>query len=146
MKKRLPETSLINLRCVMIGVCFSCFLVAHHSYAVDGARKLEGSFTRITFLQESRIVTGTVTDGESNEAVPGVSIVIKGTNRGTVSSADGAYSIEVTSSDDVLVFTSIGFATQEVAVNQLKVINVALIADINSLSEVVVVGYGEQKK
>lgn len=151
MKKRLPKTSLINLRCVMIGICFSCFLAAHSSYAVTNSVELvengESRMTSFTLLQDrSRVVTGTVTDGESNEGIPGVNVVIKGTNRGTVTNADGGFSIEIPSSDAVLVFTSIGYATQEIQANQLSVINVTLMSDINTLSEVVVVGYGEQKK
>jgi len=89
-------------------------------------------------------VTGTVLD-ESGAPLPGVNILEKGTNNGTVSDGDGHYKINV---DDagVLVFTFIGYATIEQPVSGQTVINVSMNADVQSLSEIVVVGYGTQKK
>src|SRR5690606_14646191 len=65
---------------------------------------------------------------------------------GTVTDIDGNFSLEVPSSEAVLVISSIGYASQEIVVGERSVINVALAPDVLSLSEVVIVGYGEQKK
>src|SRR5690606_16879988 len=96
--------------------------------------------------QQSRLVTGRVVDKDSNEGLPGVNVILKGTTTGTVTDVSGDYRIEVPSSDAILVFSSIGYATEEISVGAQAVINVSLTADITTLSEVVVIGYGEQKK
>lgn len=90
-------------------------------------------------------VTGRVTD-EGNLPLPGVNVIIKGTNRGTVTDVDGNYEIEVPSEEAILVFSSIGFKHVEVPVESQTVINIVLMPDVTELQEVVVVGYGEQKK
>ncbi|MDN3581614.1 SusC/RagA family TonB-linked outer membrane protein [Mucilaginibacter flavus] len=90
-------------------------------------------------------VTGTVTD-EKGEPLPGVSISIKGTTQGTISDVKGKYSITVKDQNAYLVYTFIGYTTQEVAVNGKSTINIQLGGDSKSLNEVVVVGYGTQKK
>lgn len=91
------------------------------------------------------IVTGKVTD-QSNESLIGAAITIKGTSTGTITDFDGNYSLKVSSSDDVLIFSYIGFTPQEVQVKGRQVINVTLGEDVKALDEVVVVGYGVQKK
>lgn len=91
------------------------------------------------------IVTGKVTD-ENNESLIGASITIKGTSTGTIADFDGNYSLKVSSANDVLVFSYIGFNPQEVQVKGRRVINVTLGEDVTALDEVVVVGYGVQKK
>jgi TonB-linked SusC/RagA family outer membrane protein len=90
-------------------------------------------------------VSGTITD-DKGESLPGVSVVIKGTTNGTTSDANGKYKISVENPNTVLVFTYIGFTTEEVSVNGRSVIDVKLVPDLKSLEEVVVVGYGTQKK
>ncbi|HEY5745110.1 MAG TPA: TonB-dependent receptor [Chryseolinea sp.] len=92
------------------------------------------------------IVQGKVTSSDDGTALPGVNIIVKGTSIGTTSDADGSYSISVPSSESVLVFTFIGYKTQEVAVGNQTSIDIVLTADMETLSEVVVVGYGEQKR
>ncbi|MBU3123848.1 SusC/RagA family TonB-linked outer membrane protein [Sinomicrobium weinanense] len=91
-------------------------------------------------------VSGVVTSGEDKELLPGVNVVVKGTNKGTVTDFDGNYSIEVPSPEAVLVFSSIGFVSKEVVVGQKSVINVALNTDMTALDEVVVIGYGTTKR
>lgn len=93
-----------------------------------------------------RTITGRVIDKDNNESLPGVSIIVKGTTTGTVTDVDGNFSLEVPSSESILVISSIGYATQEIIVGEKAVINVTLAPDVLSLSEVVIVGYGEQKK
>lgn len=95
---------------------------------------------------QSRTVSGTVTAQEDNSALPGVNITVKGTTTGTVTDASGAYSLSVPDNNTTLVFSYIGYKTQEIAVGTRSTIDLALTADISSLEEVVVVGYGTQKK
>lgn len=90
-------------------------------------------------------VSGKVTD-ESNQLLPGVNIIVKGTTNGTTSDSEGNYSISVRDQDAVLVFSFIGYASQEITVGNQSQLNVVLLPDIKSLQEVVVVGYGTQKK
>jgi TonB-dependent starch-binding outer membrane protein SusC len=92
---------------------------------------------------QSRI-TGTVTDA-NNESLPGAYVLMKGTDRGTITDFDGGFSLDA-SSNDVLVISYIGYITKEVQIGTQSVINVILIEDITSLQEVVVIGYGSQKK
>jgi TonB-dependent starch-binding outer membrane protein SusC len=91
------------------------------------------------------IIAGTVTD-EKGEGLPGVSVVVKGTQRGTATTANGAYSINVASESDILVFSFVGYLSKEVAVGDRKKIDVSLTTDTKALEEVMVVGYGTQKK
>jgi len=101
---------------------------------------------RVNFKNQADIkITGHVTD-DKNQPLPGASVRVKGTKAGTTTDLDGKYSITVTDNNAVLVFTTIGFATQEVAVNGRTAIDVKLTSNSKDLNEVVVVGYGTQKK
>jgi TonB-linked SusC/RagA family outer membrane protein len=90
-------------------------------------------------------VTGTITDSNNGDPVPGVNIIEKGTNTGVISDFDGNYSINV-SSDATLQFSFIGYDTQLIVVNGKEVINVSFMEQNEGLDEVVIVGYGTQKK
>lgn len=92
-----------------------------------------------------RNITGTVTSSDG-EALPGVTVVVKGSQIGTVTDVDGNYSIDVPNANDVLVFSFIGYTTQEAVVGDRTVLNIMLTADVTALEEVVVVGFGTQKK
>lgn len=96
-------------------------------------------------LAQSKTVTGKVIDAESNEPLPGVNVLVKSTSRGTITNINGEYTIEA-SQNDVLVFSFIGYKTLEIPVGTQSSINATLNIDIETLSEVVVVGYGTQKK
>ena len=119
-------------------------LTSHHSI---GAGLLTSMLCMVLalFCQDlsaqtrSGTVRGNILD-TSGEAVIGASVMVKGTNSGTVSDIDGTYSINVKSSD-VLVFSSIGFESQEIEVGDKSVINITLNDDIRLLEEVVVTGY-----
>lgn len=89
-------------------------------------------------------ITGTVTD-KSGGTLPGVNVVVKGSGNGVVTNSDGTYEIAV-KQGDVLVFSFIGMSTKEVAVSSQTVINIVLEDNVAGLEEVVVVGYGTQKK
>ncbi|MHA8091673.1 SusC/RagA family TonB-linked outer membrane protein [Aquirufa regiilacus] len=99
----------------------------------------------IQMLAQDRTVTGRVTASDDGSGIPGASISIKGTAKGTSSDADGNYKITVSGSS-VLTFSSVGFNSQDVSVGNKSQINVALATDTKALTEVVVVGYGTQKK
>ncbi len=90
-------------------------------------------------------VTGKVT-GSDGEILPGASIKIKGTNQGTTTGVDGSFKLNVPDGNAVLVISSTGYETKEVAVGNQTVINVVLQTDTKALEEVVVIGYGERKK
>ncbi|UOB17803.1 SusC/RagA family TonB-linked outer membrane protein [Abyssalbus ytuae] len=94
-----------------------------------------------SFAQE-RNITGTVISGDDLQPLPGVSVVIKGTNTGIVTDFDGKYSITVNNNNDVLIFSYLGYANQEIAVGTKNQIDVTLKININELTEVIVIGYG----
>ncbi len=92
-------------------------------------------------------LTGRVTGGNA-EALPGVNVLLKGTTSGTTTDSDGKYALSLPDdqADGTLVFSFIGYTTREVAIGNRTTIDVSLVADIKSLSEVVVIGYGTQEK
>ncbi|WP_229598324.1 TonB-dependent receptor [Runella aurantiaca] len=92
-----------------------------------------------------RNVTGKVTD-EKGEALVGVTVQVRGTTRGATSDAQGTFRISVVDDKSVLVFSYIGYAKQEITVGNQTNFNISLVVDDKSLEEVVVVGYGTQKK
>lgn len=93
----------------------------------------------------NRTVSGRVT-GQDGAGLPGVNVVIKGTQKGTTTSADGQYSLSDVPADATLTFSSIGFTAQDINVGTRTALDVSLGSDERSLSEVVVVGYGTQRK
>jgi TonB-linked SusC/RagA family outer membrane protein len=90
-------------------------------------------------------IKGTITDGSSLEPMPGANVQIKGTTRGAVADVNGKYSIDA-KAGDILVFSFIGYIPEEIAITNQTSLDVALSPDIQSLDEVVVVGYGTQKR
>src|SRR5687768_11745764 len=98
------------------------------------------------FVQaQTQTLSGTVTSQAANVPIPGVNVIIKGTTNGTVTDANGFYTV---SAEDgaTLVFTSIGYTTQEIPVAGRSEINISMEEDTKYLSEVVVIGYGSQRK
>lgn len=96
-------------------------------------------------LPAERLITGTVTDEKGNP-IPGVSILLKGTQRGTVTNGQGAFQLAVPENDPVLVFSFVGYQTQEIAVGNQTTLSIRLVVDDKALNEVVVIGYGAVKK
>jgi TonB-linked SusC/RagA family outer membrane protein len=129
MNKRNYQNILLTM--VAIGVAITT-AVASPSIAINA------------FVQD-REVTGTVTSTEG-ETTPGVNVVIEGTTAGTVTDATGKYTIRVPGDDAVLIFSFIGYLREEVVVGNQSVINVTLTPSLETLSEVVVIGYGTVKK
>ncbi|MEM8967190.1 MAG: TonB-dependent receptor plug domain-containing protein, partial [Bacteroidota bacterium] len=96
--------------------------------------------------QSTTTVSGTVVAPNDNEGLPGVNVLVKGTSQGTVTDIDGKYTINVPNSDDILVFSSIGFVSQEVPVEGRSTIDITMAEDVQALDEIVVIGYGTQKR
>lgn len=112
----------------MIAFVFFLFTVCHALFA------------------QTKHVTGTVIDND-NYPLIGVSIAVKGTTKGTLTDVDGAYSLQDISSKDILVFSYMGYKSQEITAGNQSVINVTMTEDaIDFGQEVVVIGYGTQKK
>lgn len=95
---------------------------------------------------QSSSVSGKITDKADGTPLPGVNILVKGTTNGTISNVDGQYNLSIQSDNPVLVFSSIGYLTQEVPVGNQQEISIQMNEDVASLDEVVVIGYGTQKK
>ena len=95
---------------------------------------------------QERVVTGKVISGEDQQPIPGVNVIEKGTSNGTVTDVDGKFKIQVTSTGSILVFSYVGSITQEITVGDRSGIEVQLLPDAKILTELVVVGYGTQKK
>ncbi|MGB7394278.1 MAG: SusC/RagA family TonB-linked outer membrane protein, partial [Pricia sp.] len=92
----------------------------------------------------AQTITGTISDSQG--PLPGASVVVEGTTLGTTSDFDGKYSIEAPADATTLIFSYVGYATQEIPIDGQSVIDVTLSEDAQALSEVVVVGYGTQRK
>ena len=99
----------------------------------------------IEIILQSLTVKGTITSMDDSEGLPGVNVVEKGTNNGTVTNVQGNYSLEV-SEGATLVFSSVGYTTEEIEVGNRSVIDVTMVQDLKQLQELVVIGYGQQRK
>ena len=91
-------------------------------------------------------ITGRVLDASEGTSLPGVNVLVKGTSIGTVTNIEGNYRLTVPGDAETLVFSSIGYTSEDVAINDQSTINVDLAPDIQSLEEIVVVGYGTQQE
>lgn len=91
-------------------------------------------------------LTGKVISSEDQGPVPGVNILIKGTSNGTITDVNGVYTINLETSNEILIFSFVGFATQEVSVNGRTQVDVTLVADAKQLSEVVVTALGIKRE
>lgn len=100
----------------------------------------------VSSVMQNFRVTGKVTDAATGEALLGVNVVVQGTTQGVVTDLDGNYSLDLPNENSTLVFSFIGYVTQTIPVAGQNVIDVALATETQSLEEVVVVGYGVQKK
>ena len=101
-------------------------------------------FLPVAFAQQK--VSGYVTDSSNGERLPGVNVIVKGSTAGTITDMNGNYVLEVAGAESVLVFSFIGYATQELSVNGRSSISITMAPDTQTLQEVIVVGYGEKKK
>ena len=92
-----------------------------------------------------KTVSGVVTD-DLGSPIPGVNILVVGTDQGTTTDFDGLYTIANLNDNDILQFSYVGFITREIKIENNLELNVTLVNDVSKLDEVVVVGYGTQKK
>lgn len=100
----------------------------------------------ITAWAQERAISGVVTAAEDGLPIPGVNVVVQGTTKGTSTDVDGNYSIQLDPEENTLVFSFVGFKPMTVQVDAQTTINVVLESDVTSLEEVVVIGYGTQRK
>ncbi len=100
----------------------------------------------ITSQSQTREISGKITSEQDIGGLPGVNVVVKGTSQGSVTDVEGNYKLEVPDDNSILVFSSVGFITEEIAVESRSIIDLIMIPDVTALDEIVVIGYGEQKK
>jgi TonB-linked SusC/RagA family outer membrane protein len=127
-RQRIPLTKLIFYAFLFLQVC-----IIPNIYAATGAK-----------LQE-RTISGKVTASEEG-GLPGVNVLIKGTAQGTVTDVEGNYSIQISDDETILVFSSVGYISEELVVGNQSVIDLNMQPDITALEEIVVIGFGTQKK
>lgn len=104
------------------------------------------TFFTINAFSQPILVKGKITDLKTGETLPGVNVVLKGSMKGTISQPDGNYQIEVPGVNAVLVYSFIGYQSQEVAVGGKNEINISLVTETTQLDEVVAVGYGTARR
>ncbi|NJN27856.1 MAG: TonB-dependent receptor [Cyclobacteriaceae bacterium] len=120
------------------------FRQVNNNINVNTRKKSESQVIEI--IIQGKTITGRVTSMEDTEGLPGVNVMIKGTSLGTVTDVNGDYSIEAPSDESVLVFSSVGYNSEEIVVGSRSVIDLVMVQDITALEELVVIGYGEKKK
>jgi TonB-linked SusC/RagA family outer membrane protein len=127
MKRNLRQALNPDIKSLVAGSMIWCaLLLAHVAYS-------------------QRNVTGQVLSGEDNSGLPGVNILVKGTTSGTISDANGNFSLSISSDNDVLVFSFVGYETQEVSVGNRSSFSISMASDAKQLSEVVVTALGIEK-
>ena len=126
---------------LLIMLCVIFFSVS--SYAASALGKENKNGLGESYLQKA--ISGKVTD-ENGDAVPGANVSVKGTTAGTITDANGMYRLTLPANANTLVISFVGYLPQEMIIGNQSVINVVLLADIQTLSEIVVVGYGQQRK
>jgi len=131
---------------IYIGVLsFICIgLLCSEASAIGESTRFAIKFEEGLFQQ---VIRGAVTDGESQEPIPGANIAVKGTSTGTVTNIDGEYELSIPLDENVaLIFSYIGYETVEIAVTDQTEINVVMMPSVDQLDELVVVGYGTQRR
>jgi TonB-linked SusC/RagA family outer membrane protein len=146
--KLFVKTSPISLlekekRIFILAVSILCLFLSNA--AVHGTMANNGSFNSNPD-EQPRTVTGVITDAKTGEPLIGVNIVVQGTNTGVITDFTGKYSITVPNSNAILIFSYIGYNTETRAVGDATNLTLGLTAEAESLDEVVVIGYGTQRK
>lgn len=126
-----------------LSFCLFALIYVAQTVSYADSVKLRNSLDSEVSLD--RGISGTVTD-EKSEPVPGVSVLISGTTKGVTTDTEGKYKIDIPNENVTLIFSSVGFQRQEVKIGNRSVLNITLLADSKLLEEMVVVGYGTQKK
>jgi len=121
------------------------FRQVNNNIDVKRINRNEKKVERVEIMTQTRTITGKVTAFDTDEGLPGVNVVEKGTSNGTVTDLDGNYSLAV-KEGSTLVFSSVGYTSEEVEVGGRSVIDLTMTQDIQQLQELVVVGYGTQTR
>lgn len=100
----------------------------------------------VMHLPPDRILRGTVVDASNGEPLPGVNVLLKGTTQGTTTDAGGSFELRIPDGSSTLVFSFVGYSSQDVEVNNQSSLEIRLQSDQKALDEVIVVGYGSQSK
>jgi len=142
--------SLNSLNCInkfIVILTNRTMLMKHNFTKLRKIAILIGCFFMLSavFAQE-RTITGTVTSYDDGSTLPGVNVVVKGTTIGTITDIDGKYSITIPEDATILMFSFVGMTLEEVEIAGNTVVDMVMVADIYGLDEVVVVGYGIQRK
>ena len=128
----------------VLALFLGCFLYQSPRAAANSA--VENGTEMEKEVEQQFEVRGTVTDASNGEPLPGVNIIIKGTTTGTTTDMDGNYIISVEDENATLVYTFVGYESQEIALNGRNNVDVSLKPQIEEMEEVVVVGYGTMEK
>lgn len=138
-RRKRPKTGLwkTKLYCKLI-LCTAMLTIPQ----IGSASEFETTTLKTDRVQSQ--ITGTVSDSQG--PLPGATVIVKGTSNGVQTDFDGNYTIDVSDGNATLVFSYVGYATQEIAINGQSIINVTLVEDTQNLEEVVVLGYTTRKK
>jgi TonB-linked SusC/RagA family outer membrane protein len=148
MKKRKNEANTMShVLSIFVKFSFALILACLSQISVSASDILQDGkeYSEISEQQGERTVKGTVTD-EEGLPIPGVTVQVKGTSGGTITNIDGNFSFNIPGNAQILVFSFVGMKTQEITINNQTKFNVTLKEEITGLDEVVVIGYGTQKK
>ncbi len=132
------NTGLLRFPRILLKLLFVVFVILSFGYRLE-AKPVD------KILMQGNSVTGTVTEARTGEPIPGTNIVEKGTTNGTISDVNGHYELMVSGTGATLVFSFVGYTSQEIPVGGNTIINVALEIDSRSIEELVVIGYGTQR-
>ena len=135
----------MNYRSILKQNQLSLLLIALAFPVSVTASSLYATTAEVSITQQKKAISGVVFDGGMNEPLIGANVVIKGTTNGTVTDLDGKFTLEA-NPNDILVISSIGFKTLEIKASEASKGKITLKEDSQALDEVVVVGYGVQKK
>ena len=140
---KIPVSGIMKIYIVLLCITITgTKTFAHEAYPEDFSLKVEDVDV---ITKQQAVITGKVVDEEGNSLI-GVTVLVKGTSNGTTTDIDGNYSLDVENATGVLIFSYLGFSTQEVNINSQNIINVTLGESAADLDEVVVIGYGTQKR
>jgi len=145
--KQLFRIKRLTTLVLFLGVWLIC---TNSVYADNSGVDLKGNTVKITNLINSNNllpapVTGVVTDSKGT-TLPGVTVRVRGTNKATITNAEGKFTIDVPNNQSVLVFSCMGYRSETIVVGTQKTLTVAMLDEVKALDEVIVVGYGTQKR
>jgi TonB-linked SusC/RagA family outer membrane protein len=140
------KLTIMTKLCVLLLICMVTTVTAGAVSPSAANSALAGYSISGPEDDQQTTVTGTLTDASTGEALAGVTVLVKGTTTGTQTDANGKFSIKIPDREAVLVFSFIGYTTQEIRVQQGSVVNLKLASEEQKIDEIVVVGYGTQKK